>query len=76
MKLGEQALIEFNRHGQNASFHYDDDSNKEWHIGDEEKRIALEVFDAFPALQAEFRKIARNFSWSLELERPSHVATT
>ena len=51
-----------------ASFHYADDSTKEWSLGDEAKHAALEIFDAHPEFHEEMR--AERELWSLERERP------
>ena len=37
----------FRLHGMNASFHYaDDTASGEWRLGDNEKQIAMKIFDA------------------------------
>ena len=62
-------LNRFTKHGKDASFHYADDTGKEWGSGDREKRDALVLFDSNPALQKEMREIAKGFLWSLKSER-------
>lgn len=62
-------LTEFNELGRLASFHYADDSGREWTQADAAKRQALALFDAHPELQAEMREIAKPFLWSLGMER-------
>lgn len=57
--------------GHKASYHYADDSTKEWVFGDKAKYEALELFDnATPSLQKQMRDIAKGFLWSLTMERP------
>ncbi len=56
----------FQQHGSNASFHYADDTCREWGAAHREKNKALEIFDNNPKLQAEMREIAKGFLWSLE----------
>jgi len=51
-----------------ASFHYADDSGKEWDLAGKAKRAALEIFDAHPELHKEMRAIQT--LWSLTKERP------
>ena len=60
----------FKKHGVWASYHYADDSGKEWVHGYTEKKLALIIFDDNPDLQAEMREIATDFLWSLKSERP------
>ena len=61
---------DFVTHGKDASFHYADDSGKEWGQGDIDKRAALAIFDAHPEMEAKFREAAKGFLWSLSSERP------
>ena len=63
-------LMRFKDHGKMASFHYADDSCKEWGLGDKQKAAALKLFDDNPELQNDMRLIARGFIWSLESARP------
>ena len=60
----------FKQHGMKASYHYADDSGKEWGHGSREKKLALILFDDNPDLQAEMREIASQFLWSLQSDRP------
>ena len=62
-------IDEFNKWARKASFHYADDTTKEWHLGDEAKRKALKIFDENPELQGEIRENFREL-WSLKRERP------
>ena len=63
-------LDDFKKHGMKASFHYADDTGKEWGSGDAEKRKALAIFDANAAMQGEMRELAKQFLWTLCLDRP------
>ena len=62
------ALEEFTKHSNSASYHYADDSGKEWNLADTAKRKALEIFDANPELHDEIRKVVS--LWSLNMARP------
>ena len=61
---------EFKKLGMSASYHYADDSGKEWRLADSDKKQALELFDNNPDLQDEMRTAARGFLWSLKQSRP------
>lgn len=61
------ALEQFKQHGNQASYHYADDSCKEWRLADAEKAKALAVFDANPSDQEQMRAVARGFLWAHEL---------
>lgn len=65
----EEIFAEFKKLGNTASHHYADDSTKEWNLGDSAKREALKLFDAYPELHDQMRVIAKDFLWSLTLER-------
>ena len=67
----EAILEEFKMHGMKASYHYADDSGREWHLASREKSAALDLFDANPELQDKMREISHGFLWSLSLERKS-----
>ena len=51
--------------GRTASYHYADDSGREWSDGDKLKRVAVAIFEDNPELQAEMREVAKGFLWSL-----------
>ena len=74
MKEKAQKMIEqFKKHARAASYHYADDTGKEWDLAKKEKNIALEIFDNNPDLQEELREIARNDElWSIDTERPTY----
>lgn len=63
-------LTEFKRLGAKASFHYADDSCKEWDLAYGAEREALRLYDEHPELEDEMREIAGGFLWSLEWKRP------
>ena len=56
---------QFDYLGRTASFHYADDSGREWNEGDKLKREAVAIFKANPELQSEMREVAKGFLWSL-----------
>ena len=61
----ESTLEEFKRLGDSASFHFADDSCKEWPKARTQEAKALALFRANPHLQDDMREIARGFLWSL-----------
>jgi hypothetical protein len=63
-------VAEFDRAGLLASTHFADDSGREWPQGYTAKAEALAIFDAHPALEADFRQIAKGFLWTLPSDRP------
>jgi len=69
-ELANDFVEEFNLHGKVASYHYSDDTGKEWVLGDRHKTLALIVVDSHPDLQPEMREAAKGFLWSLSMERP------
>ena len=62
-------VSEFDFAGRQASFHYADDTCAEWGKADEWKQQALKLFDENPDLQPQMRECAKNFLWSLSMER-------
>jgi hypothetical protein len=58
-------LEKFREDGMQASFHYADDSCKEWGNANRLERECLKVFDNNPELQDEMRVIAESFIWKL-----------
>lgn len=54
-------LNKFTKHGNQASFHYADDTCAEWPQGDAEAKKAKALFTAHPKLQAQMRRIAVHF---------------
>lgn len=69
MKNKAQILATFKKHGSDASFHFANDTGKEDGLGRESRDKALAIFDTHPALQAQMRKIAGGFLWTLEYFR-------
>lgn len=57
----EEILKEFENLGMNASYHYADDSGKEWGLGSKYMDKALAMFDDHPECQNRMRKIAKGF---------------
>lgn len=70
MRETAAVIAEFKRLGDKASFHYADDSTKEWHLADKAKVEALAIFDAHPELHEQMREVARSFLWLLSVSRP------
>ena len=64
-------IKDFKDLGLTASYHYADDSGKEWGLGRKAQDKALEIFDANPDLQEVMRGIATGFLWSLNMRRPN-----
>ena len=61
-------LTEFESLGKSASYHYADDSGKEWGAAKRSERAAMILFHDHPELQEEMKEIARGFLWSLPKE--------
>lgn len=59
-------LEAFEKAGMNASYHYADDSGKEWRLGRDEQSKAEEIFAANPELQEQMKAIATKFLWSMK----------
>jgi len=68
--MNDNILEEFKKYGYKASYHYADDSAKEWGLGRQQKELALALFDENEELHDEMRKISKDFLWSLKAERP------
>lgn len=66
----ETILEKFAKHARAASYHYADDSCKEWGLAKQQLDAALQLFDGHPELQAEMREAAKDELWSLSMERP------
>ena len=62
-------LERFKELGEKASYHYADDSGKEWSLGNKAKLECLEIYDANPDLHNTMRAIAKGFLWSLKFAR-------
>ena len=57
-------LSSFEQHGKHASYHYADDSGKEWHLGELERDKALAIWREHKYLTEEMKVIAKGFLWS------------
>lgn len=66
----EEIIEQFNLAGRKASYHYADDSCREWGLARKREEEALAIFDAHPELQEEMREVALGFLWSLNRWRP------
>ena len=76
-EMDKASLIElFDELGSKASYHFADDSGREWEQGTTLKRYALKLFDACPELQSEMREKAKEFLWSLQRDRPRDTDRT
>lgn len=62
-------LEQFKEHARACSYHYADDTCKEWGLAAREKREALRLFDINPELQAEMREIMNGELWANEFKR-------
>jgi hypothetical protein len=58
-------LNTFNDKGRQASFHYADDSGKEWGHAKRLETDCRRLFAEHPELQDEMTKIAKGFLWTL-----------
>lgn len=63
----QEILDEFQKHGMNASYHYADDSGKEWQLGSVEADKCRAMVLKHPELADKFRNIARHFLFSMEI---------
>jgi len=63
-------LTKFIHHAHLASYHYADDTCREWDLAKQDKDAALKIFDDNPDMQDEMRKLASIEIWSLSTERP------
>ena len=66
MTTDEMIMQQFKKHARSCSFHYADDSGKEWGSAREEKAIALKLFDTHPHLQAAMREEMKKELWAGE----------
>lgn len=73
--MNNEAIEQFKKHGDKASYHYADDSCREWGLADKEKANAIAVFDSNPSEQEEMRRVARGFLWGYELTQLRPIST-
>jgi hypothetical protein len=64
-----EILKEFTDLGMSASFHYADDSGKEWTLANDQKRKAEQLYIQNPDLRPRMEEIAFGFLWSLDTAR-------
>ena len=70
--MKDDIIKQFVNHASNASYHFADDSTKEWQDGYREQQKALEIFDAHPELEQELRQACKEQIWSLNQYRPTN----
>lgn len=58
-------LEQFEKHASSASFHYADDTCKEWDLADREKAAAMELYSQHPELRDEMRVIINKQLWRI-----------
>ena len=56
-------LQKFMKLGNDASYHYADDSGGEWGTAKDLQKQAMELYFANPQYQKEMDRIAKNFLW-------------
>ena len=64
MSHDEVVLQAFEKAGKEASFHYADDSGKEWHLGAIERDKALKLWRENKHLTEKMLEIGGSFLWS------------
>ena len=62
-------LEQFEELGNRASFHFADDSGREFDSGFARQREAEALFVQHPELREEMTKIARKFLWTLKVDK-------
>ena len=67
-----EALKQFIKLGKDASYHYADDSGKEWGLANGCVRQAMELYKANPELRALMREEARGFLWASDFTRQAN----
>jgi hypothetical protein len=63
-----EIVKQFKDLGFKASYHFADDSGKEWHLGNDLQKQAMDLFFANPDDQAEMLEISKEFLWSMRME--------
>ena len=61
-------LTKFESLGLSASFHFADDSGKEWSIAHKEQSEAIALYKQHPELQERMMELSKQFLWSLKSE--------
>lgn len=67
-------LSSFEQHGKAASYHYADDSGKEWHLGVLERDKALAIWRKHKYLTEEMKVIGKGFLWSFNIFAEAEIA--
>ena len=63
-----ELLSKFESLGLSASFHFADDSGKEWGIARKEAGEAIALYKQHPELQERMMGLSKQFLWSLKSE--------
>lgn len=71
---GLAILSSFEQHGKSASYHYADDSGKEWHLGALERDKALDIWRKHKYLTEEMKVIGKGFLWSFTTFAEAEIA--
>ena len=61
----QEILEEFKTYGMDASYHYADDSGKEWHLAYPLVDKCMKLVKEHPELHEEMREIAKRFIFSM-----------
>lgn len=61
---GQEVLQKFKSAGMMASYHYADDSGREWSLGSACEEQAMKLVDTHPELLDDFKEIGKGFLWS------------
>ena len=60
----DEIVSEFAHEGMTASYHYADDSGKEWSLGNIHRDKTLAIWRANPELTPRFLEVGKKFLWS------------
>ncbi len=63
-----ELLTMFESLGLSASFHFADDSGKEWSMAHKEQSEAITLYKQHPGLQERMMELSKQFLWSLKSE--------
>jgi hypothetical protein len=61
-------LKEFTHYGMQASYHYADDSAKEWGLAREAVSKAMLIYRAHPECREEMRAAGKEFLWAMDFK--------